>query len=73
MDHDTLYSRPKPVSLLCISWENDTHLDGKVSWDWLLVLTGSLDSFPAACVTVTQSGNLSPNNDICWTGDGIVA
>lgn len=80
-DHhnDTLYSRPKLISLLCISWENDTHLDGKVSWIGclysIILLVGC---FSAACATVTQSGNLTPNrrprcNDVCWTGDGVVA
>lgn len=80
MDHghhnDTLYSCPKLISLLCISWENDTHLDRKVSWIGCL-LSCSVDVF-LACVTVTQSGNLTPNrrpcyNDVCWTGDGVVA
>ena len=42
---------------------------------YMILLVGC---FSAACVTVTQSGNLIPMrrprySDVCWTGDGVVA
>lgn len=78
--NDALFSHPKLISLLCISWENDTLRDGKVSWLFANTALGAfiilLVGCSAACVTATQSSNRTLNmrprySAAYWTRDDI--
>lgn len=78
--NDALFPHPQLISLLCISWGNDTLRDGKVS---RLCANTALGAFIillvelfAACVTATQSSNLTFNmrprySAAYWTRDDI--